>query len=285
MKIKITHSTTACVLIEIGDVEHGGGLRILTDPVFDSADETYPFLPFPLSFFFEARRTKGPALSLLELPPHKPLDLILLSHAHHGDNLDHAGEGLLYYAREVITSVRGKEHLRYKVPATGLKPWATTTHFSPSGLQIRITATPAHHRPAWLPEGHEVVGFLIEWDAQPGLEAQENGAIYISGDTVYFDGIAEFTRRYAGKIGTALLHLGAVKFRRLPIGHYTFNGSEAARTAAEVGAKQIIPLHYEEEIWDHFAETRESYNQAFADKDLTSKVLWLEPGKPTEITV
>ena len=300
------------MLIEIGRRDDGScAFRLLTDPIFDRGTETYPFFPFPLSLIFKATRSSGPELPDSELPPHKPLDAILLSHAHHGDNLDRAGKQLLPHARAVITSAKGYRHLRPKLRATGLKPWSSTTLFGRDGAALRITATPAHHRPRWLPElGHQVIGFLLEWDAVPGaLDAPANGAIYISGDTVYFGGIKELGERsqraHEGKpsqparhwwrpwkeiprrdmkIGTALLHLGAVRFL-VPGLHYTFTAGEAARTARETGAKTVIPIHYEDKVWDHFKQTRDDYIGAFKDAG-TPELTWLHPrGKPVDIEV
>jgi len=77
MDVFITHISTACVLLEIGSV------RLLTDPVFDEGERYYSFgLPF-----IGATCRLGPALKANEIPE---LDAILLSHAHHSDNLDAA---------------------------------------------------------------------------------------------------------------------------------------------------------------------------------------------------
>jgi L-ascorbate metabolism protein UlaG (beta-lactamase superfamily) len=75
MDVFITHISTACVLLEIGSV------RLLTDPVFDDRKRYYCFgAPF-----IGATRRQGPALKPDAIPD---LDAILLSHAHHADNLD-----------------------------------------------------------------------------------------------------------------------------------------------------------------------------------------------------
>ncbi len=52
----------------------------------------------------------------------------------------------------------------------------------------------------------DVVGFGLRWDGQ------EHGALWISGDTVLYDGVREVAERL--DIGTALVHLGGV---RLPV--------------------------------------------------------------------
>lgn len=58
------------------------GLRLLTDPTFDSANQEYPTGVYTL------RKTAAPALSPESLGR---IDAVLLSHDHHFDNLDHAG--------------------------------------------------------------------------------------------------------------------------------------------------------------------------------------------------
>ena len=71
------------------------GLRLLTDPTFDPAGSAYPTSAYTL------RKTIGPALDAADIGP---VDVVLLSHDHHFDNLDHAGRKLLASARIVITT-------------------------------------------------------------------------------------------------------------------------------------------------------------------------------------
>jgi L-ascorbate metabolism protein UlaG (beta-lactamase superfamily) len=263
MEIAITHSSTACVLLEIGSV------RILTDPVLDGGSKTYKLGPAAW-----ATRYIGPAVKAASLPP---LDAVLLSHFHHLDNLDDAGRDVARRAPLVITGPHDKYDLDFS--AVGLNPWEVTTIKGSGGEEIRVTATPALHGPSWLPETHRVVGFVLEW------AGQEHGALYISGDTVFFKGIRQIADRF--RIGTALLHLGAVHFWPPipPCIRLTFNGREAARTAQLIGAKTVIPIHYERSVWSHFHESVESYNDEFEKAGLAKNVKWLKHGIQTKITV
>jgi L-ascorbate metabolism protein UlaG (beta-lactamase superfamily) len=188
MEIAITRSSTACVLLEIGSV------RILMDPVLESGSKTYRLGPAAWS-----RRYVGPAISPETLAP---LDAVLLSHAHHSDNLDDAGKGILREAKQVITGASDVKEL--SVQAEGLAAWQETTIEGKSGEKIRMTATPVRHGPCWFPHTNRVVGFVLDW------EGMEFGVLYISGDTVFFQGIREIAKRC--RIRTALLHLGAVHF-------------------------------------------------------------------------
>ena len=77
MEIAITHSSTACVLLEIGSA------RILTDPCLDGGSKRYRLGPGAW-----ATRYVGPAIDPETIPP---LDAVLLTHFHHHDNLDDKG--------------------------------------------------------------------------------------------------------------------------------------------------------------------------------------------------
>jgi L-ascorbate metabolism protein UlaG (beta-lactamase superfamily) len=88
-----------------------GGLRWLTDPAFSP----------PGQYTGGLVKTTGPALS----PEHvAPIDVVLLSHDHHSDNLDPAGREFLARAGRVLTTVDGAERLGGR--ATGLPPWSST---------------------------------------------------------------------------------------------------------------------------------------------------------------
>ncbi|HUG33892.1 MAG TPA: MBL fold metallo-hydrolase [Anaerolineales bacterium] len=169
MNVRLTHIGTATLLLEIGS------LRLLTDPVFDPAGGRYSF----------GYGTGGMKLTDPSIKPEAigRIDAVLLSHDQHEDNLDRAGRALLPKVRQVITTQAGAKRLGGN--ALGLKTWQGTTLAS-NGFQIKVTALPAHHGSLG---SHLIVGkttgFLLEWNGQ------QNGALYISGDTVWFNGIHE----------------------------------------------------------------------------------------------
>jgi L-ascorbate metabolism protein UlaG (beta-lactamase superfamily) len=190
---------------------------------------------------------------------------VLLSHDQHGDNLDDAGRAVLPGAGVVLTTIAGARRLGGN--AKGLAPWDSALVG-----EVKITATPARHGPPLsLPIVGHVVGFVIE---SPLLT---HGAIFISGDTVYFRGVAEVASRF--RIGTAFLHIGGVRFGISGPLRYTFSGEEAARLGAELGARTIVPIHYDG--WTHFRETRAQTETALAS--LGERVRWAIPGEPMEI--
>lgn len=95
---------TACALFEIG------GVRLLTDPVFDPPGARYHFGWGTLS-----RKSSTPALSPDQVGSS---DAILLSHDPHGDNLDRAGRKLAEMAPRSISTTACR-----KRKATGVHLW------------------------------------------------------------------------------------------------------------------------------------------------------------------
>ena len=104
--------------------------------------------------------------------------------------------------------------------AIGLAPWATTTLEAEGRPPLEITATPCRHGP---PGSHpivgDVIGFALRW------EGQEHGALWISGDTVLYDGVREVARPV--DVGTAIVHLGGVRFPVSGPLRYTMTAEDA----------------------------------------------------------
>jgi L-ascorbate metabolism protein UlaG (beta-lactamase superfamily) len=258
--LAFTHVGTATALLEVE------GVRLLTDPAFDPPERRYSF-----GWGTGSTKVKGPALSADSLGS---IDAVLLSHDQHADNLDDAGRGLLPRAKLVLTTRPGARRLGGN--ARGLAEWEAFELATPSGRTLRITAVPARHGPPLsLPIVGKTIGFVLEW---PG---QTQGALYISGDTVFFGGIREIGRRY--RIGTAILHLGGVRFPISGPLRYTFDGSGAERAIAALAPRTVVPVHYDG--WTHFRESREKCERAFAAAGFGERVRWVEPGKRVELDV
>jgi L-ascorbate metabolism protein UlaG (beta-lactamase superfamily) len=259
-KTTITHIGGPTALIEIG------GLRLLTDPTFDDAGEHYKF-----GLGTASDKLTSPAIPAAELGR---IDAVLLSHDEHGDNLDNAGRKLLPGAGEVITTTSGAKRLGGN--ARDLAPWAGTGLTAPGAPNVRVTATPARHGP---PLSRalvgDVVGFLLEW------EGQSDGALWISGDSVWFGGLAEVGRR--AEIGTALLHVGAAKFGITGPIRYTMNAAEAVKATREMRLDRVLPIHYDG--WKHFSQGRAEVQTAFAEAGLADRLDWLPAGEPREFQI
>ena len=89
--IAVTHIGTAKMLLELD-----GGLRLLTDPVFDAPVRRYGF-----GFGTSSIHRETPALQPNELGR---IDAVLLSHDQHADNFDDAGRALSPSGATVITT-------------------------------------------------------------------------------------------------------------------------------------------------------------------------------------
>ena len=206
----------------------------------------------------------------------RQIDAVLLSHDQHADNLDPAGRALLPAAGAVITTTTGAKRLGGN--ARGLAPWATTRLEDPGRPAIEITATPCRHGPA---VGHvlsgPVVGFALRWEGQHG------GVLWISGDTVLYDGVLEVADRL--EVSVALLHLGGVRFPVTGPARYTMTAADAVELCEAVRPRITIPIHYEG--WKHFQQGRSEIERelASAPADVRDSFRWLEIGAPTEVDV
>ena len=258
--IRITHIGGPTVLIEVG------GWRLLTDPTFDPPGRKYNF-----GWGTSSRKLAGPAIAAVDLAP---IDAVLLSHDHPDDNLDDAGRALLPSAGTVVTTVPGAKRLGGN--ARGLAAWATTTLEAPGKPAIEITATPCRHGP---PLSHplvgEVVGFALRWDGQ------KDGVLWISGDTVFYEGVREVANRL--DVDTALIHLGGVRFPISGPLHYTMTAAQAVELCTLIEPRTVIPIHYEG--WKHFRQGRDAIEAAFAAAPprFRESVRWLPIGEAVEL--
>jgi L-ascorbate metabolism protein UlaG (beta-lactamase superfamily) len=258
--VRITHIGGATVLIEVA------GWRLLTDPTFDPPGRRYSF-----GWGTASRKLTGPAIPASEL---RPLDAVLLSHDHHGDNLDSAGRALLPSAGRVVTTVPGARRLGGG--ARGLEPWETTRLEAPGRPTIEITATPCRHGPPLSrPLAGHVIGFALRWDGQ------EHGVLWISGDTVLYDGVRQVADRI--EVDTALLHLGGVRFPVTGPLRYSMTARQAIELCSLIRPRTVIPVHYEG--WNHFQESTETIERelATAPDHIRHAVRWLPLGVAVDL--
>lgn len=110
------------------------GLRLLTDPTFDGPGEYYTGRGYKLI------KTEGPALTGDEVDE---IDVVLLSHDHHADNLDTNGRAFLPLVPRVLTTVSGSP--RIGPNATAMPRWSHVDVRRPSGGDVRIMGVPAQH--------------------------------------------------------------------------------------------------------------------------------------------
>jgi L-ascorbate metabolism protein UlaG (beta-lactamase superfamily) len=248
--LRITYIGGPTALLEFG------GLRWLTDPTFDPPGGDYTTGPVTL------HKIAGPALP----PDSLDFDVVLLSHDHHADNLDRLGREGLRRAGKVLTTEAGAARLSGN--AHGLQAWASLDLTSADGRKVKVTVTPARHGPEGGDRG-PVIGFILE-------SKSESGALYISGDTVWYEALKEIHTRF--QIDRAILFMGAARVPEVGPAHLTMSAADAIQFAQAFPEAAIIPLHYEG--WRHFSESRQDIAAAFAKAGLEHRLHWLEPGRP-----
>jgi L-ascorbate metabolism protein UlaG (beta-lactamase superfamily) len=255
--MKLTHVGGPTVLIEIE------GWRLLTDPTFDAPGRRYHF-----GWGAVSRKVTGPAIPAAEIGR---IDAVLLSHDQHEDNLDAAGRALLPNAGTIVTTAAGAKRLGGA--ARGLEPWQSTRLEAPDRPTIEVTATPCrHHPPGFHPIVGDVIGFALRWDG---------GSLWMSGDTVLYDGVREVARRV--EVDVALLHVGGVRFEVTGPLRYTMTGADAVELCGLLRPRVAIPIHYEG--WRHFRDGREGVERALADapEDIRRRFRWIPIGEAVEI--
>jgi L-ascorbate metabolism protein UlaG (beta-lactamase superfamily) len=235
-----------------------GGLRFLTDPTFDGPGD-YKLPQVTLT------KTSTPAIAAADVGA---VDAVLLSHDQHADNLDNAGRDVLRTAPRVFTTRAGAGRLGGSVE--GMAPWQSVTLAKPGGTSVTITATPARHGPAGIePFAGDVIGFVLTGSDLP--------PVYITGDTVWYDGVAEVARRF--KAGIVLLFAGSAQTRG-PF-HLTMDTNDAIETAAAFPDATIVPVHHDG--WAHFRQNADDLAKTFKVLGFDKRLHLLEPGVPTTV--
>ena len=180
------------------------------------------------------------------------VEVALVSHDLHPDNLDAAGRTFALTAPVVLTT--GTAAARLGPPSVPLDPWTTWT--SPDG-NLQVAGVPAQHGAAdgeLNDEGFincEVVGFVIEAAGSP--------TTYISGDNASLEVVREIRERFR-QIDCAVLFAGSAsvptKFGGRPL------TPERAAAAAEVlGSPHVVVAH--QEGWRHFTRGPADTSAAF----------------------
>jgi len=237
------------------------GFRLLTDPTFDPPGE-YKGPHSPIIH----KKTSGPAIAAEQIGH---LDAILLSHDHHFDNLDNAGRALLPSVGATYTTNSGA--LRLAGNALGLAPLETCALEGKNGRRLFVTGTPARHGPIGVDAG-DVIGFAL------GVK-EPGDLIYITGDTLWFDGTAEVSRRFTPKI--VVLYTGAAE----PRGrfHMTMGSEDALEAAAAFPDAQLLSVH--NEGWGHLKEDQDQLADVFAKFNLANRLTRFDKGKPLTLNI
>ncbi|WP_306191586.1 MBL fold metallo-hydrolase [Streptomyces sp. MK5] len=255
--VEITYIGGPTAVIELA------GLRLLTDPTFD-APGAYPIGSRELT------KTAGPARRPGDIGP---VDAVLLSHDQHPDNLDTSGRAHLATAPLVLSTPSAEARLG--APVRALAPWERVELPLPGDGVLHVTAVPALHGPVGSEAlVGEVTGFVLSGDDLP--------KVYVSGDNASMDLVREIARR-EGPFDIAVLFAGAARTPLVPDAPLTLTSAQAAEAARILGARHVVPLHFEH--WAHFTEDGPALTKAFAEAGLTERLHLLAPGASVRMSV
>jgi L-ascorbate metabolism protein UlaG (beta-lactamase superfamily) len=221
-----------------------GGVSFLTDPTFD-APGRYPIGDRALVKTAPADGRPG------------DVDVVLLSHDQHPDNLDHAGREFARTVPLVLTTQAGAERLG--PPARGLAPGQSVAL---PGTPVVVTAVPAQHGP----DGVEhlvgpVIGFVVEAPGEP--------TVYVSGDNASLDVVRAIAGRFP-RVDVAILFGGAARTPLVGDADLTLSAAEMAEAARILGASTVVPAHVDS--WEHFTEDIADVRRAFAEAGLSDRL-------------
>ena len=218
------------------------GLRFITDPTFD------PPQNYVEPGSTELVKTAGPGIARADLPA---IDVVLLSHHSHKDNLDYEGLELIATGIPTLSTPDAASDL-FGGSVVGLDSWESY-EVGP----VTITALPALHGPPGSErQVGEVTGFMLEAEGEP--------TIYVSGDNASLPLVEQIAGRFP-IVDIALISAGAARVPRIDAA-LTLTSADAVRAAIMLGARQVVGLHSED--WAHFSETRDDLEAAFADTGL-----------------
>lgn len=247
---------TATVII------HFAEFVILTDPNFIHRHEKVD-----LDYGLKATRLTDPALDIADLPP---LDLILLSHFH-GDHFDQVAVRELDKALPICTTPHAAKELRQRgfTNTQPLETWETLTARK-GEVQLQITSCPGRHGPPLIGRVlPPVMGSILEFSR----DGQRLLRMYITGDTLVYDQIAEIPRRYPD-IDLALLHLGGTRVLGIMV---TMDGKQGVRMLKLINPKTAIPIHYND--YDVFKSPLDDFRNEVRAAGLESRVHYLKHGE------
>lgn len=183
-------------------------------------------------------------------------DTILITHAHG----DHVGDGPAIAARTGATLITVNELANY-LSAKGLENVVGGNH----GGTIEFTGGSAKFTQAWHSSSYTDETGSVAPGVPAGFVVRYGGvAIYFAGDTALFGDMA-------------LIGEEGIDVAVLPIGDkFTMGPVDAVRAAKFVGAKTVIPSHFN--TFPAIAQDGEAFAAAIAEKT-SSKAVVLKPGE------
>ena len=238
-----------------------GGMTILTDPTFIHSHEQVS-----IGYGMHSTRLVDPAMDITDLPP---LDLIVLSHFH-GDHFDQVAERDLDKSVPIITNREAAKELeergfRYSKP---IETWSFVS-VEKGDVQLRVTSLPGRHGPPLsdlvMPE---VMGSLLEFEPLGHAPFR----IYITGDTLMFEGLSEIPRRHRD-IDLALIHLGGTRVLGILV---TMDAKQGVELMKLVRPRRAIPIHFND--YDVFTSPLSDFVKEVSAAELDDRVHYLSHG-------
>jgi L-ascorbate metabolism protein UlaG (beta-lactamase superfamily) len=104
------------------------------------------------------------------------------------------------------------------------------------------------------------------------LSLNNHPSLYVTGDTVWYDGVAEVARRFPAEV--VLLFAGAAE-KRGPF-NLTMNTNDAIETARAFPNAVIVPIHTEG--WRHFSQGPRDLEISFKALGVGSRLRLPKPG-------
>lgn len=227
-----------------------GGLRFITDPTFDVKDTEYKTGSHTL------HKLSGPLIQPQQLDK---MDFVLLTHDQHADNLDQTGHEYLNYVEYIFTTPEAASRLGGH--AVGMKTWQSMELETKDGRTVILVSTPGRQGNG---ERGTVTGFLLYLQDDPA------GAVYITGDTDYYEGLKEVASRYDVRL--VLPFLGAAKIPALGDSNLSMTVAECINLAQVFDKAVITPLHFEG--WSHLTEGARTIQETFTEQGLLPRLKW-----------
>jgi L-ascorbate metabolism protein UlaG (beta-lactamase superfamily) len=246
-----------------------GPFTVLTDPNFLHAGQRAH-----LGFGLTATRLKDPALDVTGLPP---LDAVVLSHLH-GDHWDRLATRHLDHGLPVLTTPHAARRLQgihgFR-RASGMQTWESQTILK-EGSTLRVTSLPGMHAPGLIGTLlSPVMGSLLEFGDTSGEVEQR---IYLTGDTLMYDGVREIARR-CPDVHLAVVHLGGT---RIPGGMMvTMDGEQGVELLETVMPRRAVPVHYDD--YDRFTSGLSDFTTRASERGLEDRVTVVERGQTVDL--